>query len=217
MTDHGDLQQSLGSYVLGALEPSERAELEAHLAGCGGCREELASYAGLPGLLSRLSLQEATGSVMLPGPSLLPRVMTAVGLERDRAVRRLGRWQAATAALAVAALVAATLAVAPSVARREPSGRSLVAAAGVSASGQLALEPRAWGTAVHLRLRDLPAAASYTAWAVDAGGTRSPVASWGPTGDGKAEVIGATALPAAALRSISVSTGDGRQLLSLAV
>ena len=33
---------ALGAYVLGALEPAEGAEIEAHLADCAGCREELA-------------------------------------------------------------------------------------------------------------------------------------------------------------------------------
>lgn len=215
MTSHGDLQRSLGSYVLGALEPSERAELEAHLTGCPACREELASYAGLPGLLSRLSLQEATGSALLPAPALLPRVLTAVQRERDRGVRRLHRWQAATATLAVAAAAATALATAPRVTETEPPGRPLVAAAGVSASGQLALERRPWGTAVHLRLEDLPPAASYAAWAVDAAGARSAVAAWGPTSNGDAEVTGATSLPPNAVRSLVVSTGDGRPLLSL--
>lgn len=215
MTRHEDLQRSLGSYVLGALEPAERASLEAHLTGCPDCREELASYAGLPGLLSRLSLQEATGSALLPAPSLLPRVLTAVELERDRGVRRLHRWQAGTGALAVAAVAATVVAIVPGVLQTEPRGRSLVASAGVSASGQLALERRPWGTAVQLRLRHLPPAASYTAWAVDAAGVHSAVATWGPTRDGAAEVDGATALSPAALRSLIVSTGDGRPLLSL--
>lgn len=37
---------SLGAYVLGALSPTERAEVGEHLRGCSGCREELAGLAG---------------------------------------------------------------------------------------------------------------------------------------------------------------------------
>ncbi|MCK9896208.1 anti-sigma factor [Frankia sp. AgB32] len=51
---------ALGAYVLGALDPAERSELEIHLAGCAVCRAELASLAGLPGLLSRLRLSDVT-------------------------------------------------------------------------------------------------------------------------------------------------------------
>jgi hypothetical protein len=50
---------ALGAYVLGALEREERAGLEAHLETCEICREELDRLAPLPGLLSRLTLDEA--------------------------------------------------------------------------------------------------------------------------------------------------------------
>jgi hypothetical protein len=51
---------SLGVYVLGALGPAERALVQAHVAGCPACREELVLLAGLPGLLARLSLADVT-------------------------------------------------------------------------------------------------------------------------------------------------------------
>jgi len=38
----GERRIALGAYALGALEPEERAAIETHLAGCAGCREELA-------------------------------------------------------------------------------------------------------------------------------------------------------------------------------
>ena len=40
MTDHDELQRSLGSYLLGALGPGERREVDAHLAGCPACFDE---------------------------------------------------------------------------------------------------------------------------------------------------------------------------------
>ncbi len=215
MSDHSDLQRSLGAYVLGALEPAERGALDAHLTGCAACREELASYAGLPALLSRVSLEEATDGPGRPPPTLLPRVLSAVERERDRGARRLRLWQAATAAVTGAAAVAVLLMVGPGSTGRAPTARPLAALQGVSATGQLTLESRPWGTAVHLRLHDLPPAPSYTAWAVDDAGTRTAVATWGPTGDGSAEVTGATALPPAGLRSLTIFTGDGRPLFRL--
>ena len=39
-----EIQQLLGAYVLGALEPDERRALEAHLQGCTECQNELAEY-----------------------------------------------------------------------------------------------------------------------------------------------------------------------------
>ena len=44
-----------GVYVLGALSPIERHAFEQHLSQCHPCRDDLASVAGLPGLLARLT------------------------------------------------------------------------------------------------------------------------------------------------------------------
>ena len=44
----------LGVYVLGAIDPADRALVEAHLTTCRDCRDELAGLAGLPALLSRV-------------------------------------------------------------------------------------------------------------------------------------------------------------------
>jgi anti-sigma factor RsiW len=45
---------SIASYVLGALPPAERREVDVHLRTCEECRAELVGLAGLPGLLARL-------------------------------------------------------------------------------------------------------------------------------------------------------------------
>ena len=50
---------SLGVYVLGAIDPAERALVDAHLATCRDCRDELAGLADLPALLARVSTEEA--------------------------------------------------------------------------------------------------------------------------------------------------------------
>jgi anti-sigma factor RsiW len=44
----------VGVYVLGALSPAERQAFEEHLSQRHPCRHDLASVAGLPGLLARL-------------------------------------------------------------------------------------------------------------------------------------------------------------------
>lgn len=49
---------SLGAYVLGALEPAERAAVERHLPGCPSCRDEVVSFAPLPGLLRHTPFEE---------------------------------------------------------------------------------------------------------------------------------------------------------------
>jgi len=49
---------TLGAYLLGALDPQERFEFEAHLGGCDTCRAELVRLAPLPGMLNQISLDD---------------------------------------------------------------------------------------------------------------------------------------------------------------
>jgi hypothetical protein len=57
----------LGIYLLGAIEPAGRAIVERHLDACPGCREELASLAGLPALMRRIP--DAASILASAGPS----------------------------------------------------------------------------------------------------------------------------------------------------
>ncbi|TCM37203.1 zf-HC2 domain-containing protein [Kribbella sp. VKM Ac-2568] len=50
---------AIGAYVLGALDPAERLELERHLPDCPTCLDALLRFANLPGLLNTLTLEEA--------------------------------------------------------------------------------------------------------------------------------------------------------------
>ncbi len=54
-----ELQLDLGVYVLGAIGAADRSAVRAHLACCANCRGELADLAGLPGLLRRVSADDA--------------------------------------------------------------------------------------------------------------------------------------------------------------
>ena len=56
--DCTDARPSLGVYVLGAIDPAERALVDAHLLTCRECRDELAGLAGLPALLARVNPDE---------------------------------------------------------------------------------------------------------------------------------------------------------------
>src|SRR5215469_13251005 len=59
---------ALGVYVLGAIDTVERTQVDAHLAGCHDCRDELAGLAGLPALLSRVDTAEAMALAESDGP-----------------------------------------------------------------------------------------------------------------------------------------------------
>ncbi len=49
---------TLGAYLLGALDPRERFDFEAHLGSCDTCRAELVRLAPLPGMLNQISLDD---------------------------------------------------------------------------------------------------------------------------------------------------------------
>jgi hypothetical protein len=57
--DCPEARMSLGVYVLGAIDPADRALVDSHLATCRDCREELAELDGLPALLAKVSAEEA--------------------------------------------------------------------------------------------------------------------------------------------------------------
>lgn len=212
MNEHDELKRSLGSYLMGALDPTERTAVEVHLQACKACRGELASYAGLPGLMSRLSREEAVSEALLPPPSLLPALLSAVEDQRTAQVTRLRRWRSAAAAGLVAAAAAAVVVV--GLPHAGPTRTPLASLAGAASSGDIALEAKPWGTALHLRVR-VPDATSYVAYAVDATGRRAVAASWGRTAEGQMNVDGASALHGSALKSVLVTTGSGTPLLSL--
>ena len=212
MTEHDEVRRDLGSYLLGALDPAGRATVESHLTTCGACRHELASYAGVPGLLGRLTLDEVLGETLLPPASLLPRTLAAVERERATRRRRLRGWQAAAGAAALATAASVVLAV--DLPTSATQGDRLVAAADVTASGRVVLQDKPWGTALHLRLQ-LPPAASYTAWTVDAAGHRTQAASWGHPPDGRVRIDGATALIRRDVRGVEVTDAAQHTLLSL--
>jgi len=224
---HDEMRLLLGCFVLATLDPAERSQLETHLSGCPECRSELASYAGLPGLMSRLSPAEAAGPApalarpvpaLAPPATLLPGVLTAARAERDQerlaARRQQRRWRYGAfgaAGLAAAAAAAAIIAVLP--AQSAPS-RVLAAAAGVTSTGQVTYTRKPWGTQVRLTLAGLPRTGTFTASTVGRDGAISIAATWSATATGHADVTGATPLAPGALTGLRIITTDGTVLLT---
>jgi len=125
--DCPDARLSLGVYVLGAIDPADRALVDSHLATCRDCRDELAGLAGLPALLARVSSEEAialaaTDSTAPPWPSPdgvdefvreivrekePPRELLGTVLDLTAARRRRRRWREASLGVAAALIIAA--------------------------------------------------------------------------------------------------------------
>lgn len=152
------------AYVLGSLSPGERREFEGHLAaGCPECSGDVASFAGVPGILSAvprdraLDLLEPGTEADEPPPAVLTGLLAA---ERSR------RWRArawVAAALVLAAFTGA--AVATAVRPAAPAASTTVTSTAptatpdvelrqtlpspVTASVRLVDEP--WGTRIDVR------------------------------------------------------------------
>ena len=111
MTSH-DLSALTGAYALDALDESERALFEAHLAGCPDCAAEVRSLRAAAAELSHATAAapppQLRGDVLAGIATvrpLPPRVDRAIRLRAHRPSQRL--WQAVAAACALIAVVAA--------------------------------------------------------------------------------------------------------------
>jgi len=208
---HAELRLSLGSYVLGSLDPADRATLDAHLPGCPACREELASYAALPALMSRVSIDQVRQPTPTVPPTVLNRALNTVAAERTNTVIQLRRWRRATVLSAAAATIVAVLFGATLLHTQTsspPEGTPLIATAGVSASGSAFLQAKPWGTAVSLQLQGLPQGDSFTAWVTAPNGTRSIAATWTPAPNGRATLTGAANITDTTHAALQIMQGD---------
>lgn len=103
-----DIRQLLGVYVVGAIDPAERAIVDEHLGECASCRDELAGLAGLPAMLSRVpaadleSLSNAPAG--LPEMAEPPAELLNSLLARVSAKRRNRTWRSVAAVAAAAAV-----------------------------------------------------------------------------------------------------------------
>lgn len=224
------------AYLLGSLSAAERREFEVHLEECSSCVAAVAELAGLPGLLSKVSAddaaallgdEEATGPAPSPPPTLLPRLVHSVRSQRRR------RMVSAVAGLAVvaAAIVLVVPLLFPAAAPASaPSGARAAAELSLSQvspsplRASIRLVPQAWGTRIEMDCHYAAASATpgygaaapagYAMWVTDAAGHATQVATWtaGPGQD--AEPAGTTGLTVKQIAAVDVrSTATGAILL----
>lgn len=209
---------SLGAYVLGALDPVERAEVEAHLSGCEACRDEVAGLAAMPGLLSRVSLEDVLDP---PAPRSSGSAERLIGRLRSARRARRRRLAGAASALAVAAIAAVALIT---VTTNTGGGGGGSESASISAtspgtgvSATFGMHPASWGTAVQVHLRGVRPGTNCRLIAVSRNGSREVAGTWRATYDGTADVRTATAIPKDQLASFQVVTAGGRPLVQAPV
>ena len=187
------------AYVLGALDSEDRRAFERHLAKCPHCSAAVAEFAGLPGILSKLSSEDAVALLAADDvtvgvddhlrdgvhtPGLVQRL--AVSASRRRRRIRFGMLGAAVAVVALITIggIAFTAGQTPAVAT--------VAMAPIQheklITARLAVSQKAWGTRFDWSCSYPPSsgiyssAVSYDLVVVKKSGAQSVVATWSSIG-----------------------------------
>jgi anti-sigma factor RsiW len=233
--DCRDIRHALGVYVLGAIDPAERAVVDAHLSSCPECREELAGLAGLPALLRRVPIGEAQqltdGTDDAPHDERPSELMLPSLLSRTAHIRRTRRWRglAAAAAIVLAAGTAGAIGYSAmhqagpetsSVASGEPAGHFTTASASnpqthVSATIRYTAED--WGTAVKTLVKGVPAGTRCQLEITNSSGQTSVVGGWQTTYDeGSTWYPGGSSVALDSVHSFQV-TSHGKVLVTVPV
>lgn len=202
--------ESLGTYLLGAVDARERAAVEAHLAVCAACRTTADELRPVSVLLGRLHVDDLAPPE--PSPRLLERLLAAQATARRR--RRVGVMMAA-AALVAAVGVAGGM-VGAGGPTQEPTVRTVAVAAetadGITATAWLT--PNATGTGIRLRLDGVPGGEWCSLVVRDRDGRTEIAASWQVHYGEDVDVPTATTVTLDRIDELAVTTADGDELVS---
>jgi hypothetical protein len=218
-----DARPSLGVYVLGAIEPAERSLVDAHLATCRDCRDELAGLAGLPALLARVNPDEisricADDTVRTVTEDRPPEELIGTVLDLAEARRRRTRWRFLAAAAAVVVIAGglfgglrsigtSTQIVTVPVAGGPQQWETVQATSKISsATASVKYSHQLWGEAFEVLADRIPVGTTCQLWVVHPDGTRTPVASWTTARDeGRVWYQGSMASTAGAISSFQIT------------
>jgi anti-sigma factor RsiW len=223
--DCRDIRHALGVYVLGAIDPAERATVDSHLSSCPECREELAGLAGLPALLRRIPVDEAQQLADEPDDELAGSEMPSDQvleslLARTSRARQARRWRGLAAAAAVvvvagAAGAATYSALNPAAASSAHWDTSAAANAATHVSATVRYTAESWGTAVNTQVHGLPDNVRCSLVVTDTAGQKVVAGSWKTSYDeGKTWYTGGSSVMMDSLRSFSIVSG-GRVLVTI--
>lgn len=212
--DHERYQLMLGAYVLGALNPADRAAVDSHVTSCAACRRELAEFAIVPGLLSRAAEPGVDRAVSTEQPQALQGALRSLSSARRTRRRWIGAGVASAAACALAAGVGIGMVTAPQQVEQVASARTVTLTSDGRMGGSADLAPRPWGTELRLDLHDLPAKQRLEVVAVQANGHSEPAATWTVPDAGRIQLTGATSIRPDSVQRIDIRTDDGTVLAS---
>ena len=228
--DCTDARPSLGVYVLGAIDPAERALVDAHLVTCRDCRDELAGLAGLPALLARVNPDEisricADDTVGTVADDRPPGELIGTVLNLAEARRRRTRWRFLATAAAVVAIAGGLFGGLSSISTTRtvpipvsPAGThwdTVEATSSITgASASVAYSHELWGDAFEVLVDHIPVGTTCQLWVVHPNGSRTQVASWTTASDeGNVWYSGSMASTAQPISKFQI-TADKKVLLT---
>ena len=184
MTDQRQCAQArheLGVYLLGAIEPAQRAQTGRHLAACPPCRAELAGLAGLPGLLRKVAASEAlrlppeqTGP---PGPPLSALLGRAAQVRRRRKLATAAA-VITTSAAAASGLLALHAARPPAAAGPRWAVTAQAANPATRAWAAVRYTPEKWGTELEVQVAGVAAGTRCQLRVAGPHGQQAAAGSW---------------------------------------
>jgi anti-sigma-K factor RskA len=221
------VRQLLGVYVLGAIDPAERAEVDAHLAHCPDCREELAGLAGLPALLSHVPVDEAAriagfdeNERLAPSQDIhqtddADDTLSPL-LARMAQRRRVNRWRNLIAAAAAVVIAAGAAVGAVSLTSSTPPNAVAVGhwerAQGTNPATQAHVvvhyKGRSWGTSLDASVTGIPAGTTCQFWVLGSDGRKWAAGGWTVTNQYEwSSYPASSSVPASAVRGFEVTSG----------
>lgn len=225
-TECSRLRISLGVYVLGAIEPAERATVDEHLATCARCRDELASLAGLPALLGRVT-EEQIARLSPPAGELFDATLARAARETRARRRKNVIWLAvaAVALVVVSGVGVGTIARSgntggvPSAISTPPAEKGVVVSGNNPATGvraDITMNEEEWGTALRVHLVGAKPGTRCQLYAIDKTGARDVAGGWAvPAGGYDEDFWGSSMIPRDKIAWLEVRTSDGKRLLSV--
>lgn len=202
-------QALIAEHALAPDQPID-ASLDEHLSTCADCTATLAEFRATAEALAHTTgpVGSTVSSASVPA-GLEHRIMTRLhDARREQRTRRTRR-----TVFAVVGTAAAAIALVVTVASvRDPAAPirgDRVALAASDVRGDATLEPRPWGTQIHLTASGFTGGEQYNLWLERADGSHVPAGTFTGVAVTKITVTLASALPTADAIAIGISRPDG--------